>query len=217
MLLEKNDTLLFIGDSISDYERKRPVGEGLFNALGHSYVACAGALLNCMYPELHLRVINMGVSGNQVRDLDARWQTDVMDLKPQWVSVLIGINDVWRQFDSPAITDSHVLPDEYEKNVEEMIGRINGKVKGIFILSPYIIEPNRQDMMRSRMDEYVEISRKLAEKYHCIFVNFQKMYEDYCKIRHSSYIAWDRIHPNQIGATLMAKEFLSKCGFDDHR
>ncbi|MDD6483639.1 MAG: hypothetical protein PUF72_03570 [Clostridiales bacterium] len=48
-------------------------------------------------------------------------------------------------------------------------------------------------MMRARMDEYVEICRQLADKHNCIFVDFQKMYEEYCKIRHSSYIAWDRV------------------------
>ena len=68
--------------------------------------------------------------------------------------------------------------------------------------------------MRKRMDEYVEICRKLAKKHSCIFVDFQKMYEEYCKTRHSSFIAWDRIHPNQIGATLMAREFLKHCDFD---
>ena len=71
MLFEKNDTILFIGDSISDYERAKPVGEGLFNAWGRSYVADVGALLNCMYPELRLRIVNMGIGGNQVRHLDA--------------------------------------------------------------------------------------------------------------------------------------------------
>ena len=69
-------------------------------------------------------------------------------------------------------------------------------------------------MMRSRMDEYVAICRELAENHGCVFVDFQKMYEDYCKYRHSSYIAWDRIHPNQIGSTLMAREFLKHCGFE---
>ena len=53
----------------------------------------------------------------------------------------------------------------------------------------------------------------MAKEYGCIFVDFQQMFEDYCKIRHSSYLAWDRVHPNQIGATLMAKEFLSHCGY----
>ena len=56
--------------------------------------------------------------------------------------------------------------------------------------------------------------KALAEKHGCRFVDFQKMYEDYCKIRHSSYVAWDRIHPNQVGATLMAREFLKYCDFD---
>ena len=59
MLLEKNDTLLFIGDSISDYERKRPIGEGLFNGWGTSYVANAASLICCMYPELGVRIKNV--------------------------------------------------------------------------------------------------------------------------------------------------------------
>jgi len=143
-----------------------------------------------------------------------RFDRDVVELNPDWVSICIGINDVWRQFDSPAIVNAHVLPDEYEMNFEKMILKITGKVKGIFILSPYIMESNREDVMRKRMDEYVAIAKKLAEKYNCIFVDFQKMYEDYCKVRHSSYVAWDRIHPNQIGATLMAREFLNHCDFD---
>ena len=144
----------------------------------------------------------------------ARFDRDVEELNPDWVSICIGINDVWRQFDSPAILDSHVLPEEYEANLEEMIVRVVDKVKCVFILSPYIIENNKEDIMRKRMDEYVAIGKKLAEKHKCIFVDFQKMYEDYCKIRHSGYIAWDRIHPNQVGATLMAREFLKHCDFD---
>ena len=88
-----------------------------------------------------------------------------------------------------------------------VILKVKEKVNGIFILSPYIMVPNREDIMHKRSDEYVEICKKLPENLGCIFVDFQKMYEDYCKIRHSSYIAWDRIHPNQVGATLMARGF----------
>lgn len=212
MLLEKNDTLLFIGDSISDYERKRPVGEGLFNALGHSYVACAGALLNCMYPELHLRVINMGVSGNQVRDLDARWQTDVMDLKPQWVSVLIGINDVWRQFDCPQMPETHVSLQEYEETYARLIERTLPQVKGMILMTPYYMEPNRQDPMRTRMDEYGAVVRKLADKYHLTFVDLQAGWDRLFRHMHSTNIAWDRVHPNQTGCMYIAKQFLQAIG-----
>ena len=193
------------------------MGEGLFDNVGHSYVRIIENMLAVYYPEIKIRVTNSGISGNTSRDLLARFDRDVVDLNPDWVSICIGINDVWRQFDSPAIPDCHVMPDEYAKNLEAMILKVKDKVKGVFILTPYIMEPNSEDMMRSRMNEYVRICSDLAQKYGCIFVDFQKMYEDYCRIRHSSYIAWDRIHPNQIGATLMAREFLKKCDFDYNR
>ena len=213
MIFENYDRIVFAGDSVTDMGSAKPVGEGLSDNVGRGYVRVLENMFAAYYPEVFLRVTNSGISGNTSRDLLERYDRDVVDLKPDWVSICIGINDVWRQFDSPAILDSHVLPDEYERNVEEMILRVKDNVKGIFILSPYIMEPNREDAMRKRMDEYVEISKKLAEKHGCIFVDFQKMYEEYCQIRYSGYIAWDRIHPNQIGATLMAKEFLKYCDF----
>ena len=213
MIFDNMDRIVFAGDSVTDMGSAQPVGEGLFDNLGKSYVRVIDNMLAAYYPEVFLRVTNSGISGNTSKDLIARFDRDVVDLNPDWVSICIGINDVWRQFDSPALTDLCVLPDEYEKNVENMILKVKGKVKGIFVLSPYIIEPNTEDMMRKRMDEYVNICKGLADKHKCIFVNFQEMYSKYCKIRHSSYIAWDRIHPNQIGATLMAREFLKKCKF----
>ncbi len=214
MIFENMDRIVFAGDSVTDMGSANPVGEGLFDNVGHGYVRVVESLLAACYPEVLVRVTNSGISGNTSRDLLARFDRDVVDLKPDWVSICIGINDVWRQFDSPAIPDEHVLPEEYEQNVETMIRKVKGSVKGIFILSPYIMEPNQKDMCRARMDEYVEICRKLAEKHGCVFIDFQKLYSEYCSIRHSSYIAWDRIHPNQVGATLMAREFLKHCDFD---
>ncbi|MBR0143701.1 MAG: SGNH/GDSL hydrolase family protein [Clostridia bacterium] len=214
MIFESGDRLVFAGDSVTDMGSAQPVGEGLFDNVGRSYVREIENLLSAVYPEVNLRVTNSGISGNTSRDLLSRFDRDVVSLDPDWVSICIGINDVWRQFDTPAIFDAQVMPDEYESNVEKMILAVKGRVKGIFILSPYYMEPNREDRMRARMDEYVAICRKLAEKHGCVFVDFQKLYADYCRVRHSSYIAWDRIHPNQVGAALMAREFLSHCGFD---
>lgn len=214
MIFENGDRIVFAGDSVTDMGSAQPVGEGLFDSVGRSYVRVIENLLSVVYPERMIRVTNSGISGNTSRDLLARFDRDVVDLAPQWVSICIGINDVWRQFDVPAMKNVHVLPDEYERNVEAMIEKVKGKVKGIFLLSPYIMEPLREDRMRARMDEYVAICKKLAERHGCVFVDFQAMYERFCGIRHSSNIAWDRIHPNQIGATLMAVEFLKHCGFE---
>ena len=212
MLFEKKDTVLFIGDSISDYDRARPVGEGLFNAWGQSYVACAGALLSCMYPELGLRIINMGISGNQVRDLKDRWQTDVFDLKPDWVSVLIGINDVWRQFDSPQMPETHVSPEEYEVTYEALIQETLPRVKGMILMTPYYMEPNQQDSMRARMDQYGAIVKKLAKKYDLTLVDLQAGWDHLFQYMHSTNIAWDRVHPNQTGCMYIAKQFLAAVG-----
>ena len=214
MIFENGDRIVFAGDSVTDMGSTNPVGEGLFDNLGRSYVRVIENLLVACYPEYNFRITNSGISGNTSRDLLARFDRDVVSLHPDWVSICIGINDVWRQFDVPAFTDWAVAPEEYESNMEAMILSVKDKVKGIFLLTPYYIEPNREDAMRARMDEYVAICQKLAEKHGCIFVNFQKLYEDFCKIKHSALIAWDRVHPNQMGATLMAREFLKHCGFD---
>jgi len=214
MIFENMDRIVFAGDSVTDMDSVKPVGEGLFDNLGKGYVRIVDNMLAAVYPEIKVRVTNSGISGNTSRDLLERYERDVVSLNPDWVSICIGINDVWRQFDSPAMTDAQVFPDEYESNVEQMILQVKDKVKGIFILSPYYMEPNREDAMRARMNEYVAICRKLAEKHGCVFVDFQQLYEDYCKVRHSTFIAWDRVHPNTVGATLMARAFLDKCGFD---
>ena len=214
MLFEEKDTILFIGDSISDYERKRPVGEGLFNAWGRSYVADAASLLSCMYPELGLRLINMGISGNQIRDLDARWDSDVLAHHPQWVSVLIGINDVWRQFDSPQMPEQHVPLDEFEKTYERLVEKTLPSVKGLILMTPYFMEPNRSDPMRARMDEYGRAVRQVAEKYHQTFVDLQTAWDQLFRHMHPCNIAWDRIHPNQIGCMYIAKQFLKAVGAD---
>ncbi len=214
MLFENMDRIVFAGDSVTDMGSKNPVGEGLFDVLGHGYVRMIENLLVAFYPERNIRVTNSGISGNTSRDLLARFDRDVVALAPDYVSILIGINDVWRQFDSPAIPDIAVLPQEYRDNVEKMILAVKGTAKGIFLLSPYYIEPNADDTMRARMDEYGAICRALAEKHGCTFIDLQAVFCDFCRHQHSSRIAWDRIHPNEMGATLIAKTFLSHVGFD---
>lgn len=214
MIFEHYDRIVFAGDSVTDMSSKNPVGEGLFDNLGQGYVRKIENLLVAWYPERFIRITNSGISGNTSRDLLARFDRDVVSLNPDWVSICIGINDVWRQFDCPAMTDVQVQPDEYERNVEQMILSVKDQVKGIILCTPYYMEPNPEDAMRKRMDEYGAICKKLAEKYHCIFIDFQQMYNDFFKHRHSTCIAWDRVHPNQMGATLMAREFLTQCGFE---
>ena len=84
-------------------------------------------------------------------------------------------------------------------------------------MTPYYMEPNPADPMRARMDVYGAVCKKLAEKHGCRLVDLQAMFDQYFKYRHSTYIAWDRIHPNQVGATIIARAFLKECGFEFER
>ena len=219
MIFEDGDRIVFAGDSVTDMGSDQPVGESMFDCLGHSYVRIIENMLCAWYPELRIRVTNSGVNGNTSRALLERFDRDVVNLEPQWASVCIGVNDVWRQFQMPAMFDWWVMPDEYEKNMEAMIRAIRARVKGLFILSPFYMEPLKEDLVRKRMDEYGEICRRLSEEHSCIFVDLQNAFDRYFSYphRHSCSIAWDRVHPNQIGATIIAREFLRHCGFDYNR
>lgn len=217
MIFQDMDRIVFAGDSITDMGSAQPVGDGsLWDDLGRSYVRIVDNMLAAYYPEVRVRVTNSGINGNSSSDLLARFKRDVLDLDPSFISICIGGNDCWRQFDSPAQKDQHISPDEYRENVRAMIEMSKAKegVRGIFILSPYYMEPLKDDPMRARMDEYGNVCRELCSEYSVEFIDLQAMFDKYFKYRHSSFIAWDRIHPNQIGATLIAKEFLSHCGFD---
>ena len=213
LLFEKGSKIVCIGDSITDFERARPLGEGLFGGIGKSYVGIVDGLLRATDPSLHLRFINMGIGGNTVRDLDARWQTDVLDLKPDYVTVLIGINDVWRQFDTPEITEGHVYPQEYRETLSRLVKETLPTVKGMVLMSPYMMEPNRNDPMRARMDEYGAMVKEIAEENHLPCIDLQAAFDEYFQEYHPASINWDRIHPNVAGHCVIARALLNGIGF----
>jgi lysophospholipase L1-like esterase len=214
MKIEKNNKLVMIGDSITDCDRAKPIGEGLFGALGNSYVNLVAGLLGAVYPEQNIRVVNMGTSGNTVRDLEKRWQTDVLDLKPDWLSILIGINDVWCQFDSPLQTEEHVYIEEYRKTLERLVKNTLPHLKGLVLITPHYLEPNRNDPMRAAMDSYGKAVKDIAEKYNTVFVDTQAAFDRVLKHYYPATLAWDRVHPNTAGHMVIAREFVNAVGFN---
>lgn len=214
MKFAQGDKLVMIGDSITDAERARPLGEGLFGGIGKGYVGMVDALLNAVYPQLGVRIINMGVSGNTVRGLRDRWQTDVLDLKPDWLSIMIGTNDVWRQFDLPRQREGHVYPDEYESIYRGLLEATRPRLKGLVLMTPFYIEPNKADAMRAQMDRYGAIVKKLANEFNAIFVDTQAAFEPLLQSIYPATLAWDRVHPNHIGNAVLARAFLNAVGFE---
>jgi lysophospholipase L1-like esterase len=116
--------MIFIGDSITDAGRDASAEPSpwLPNfGLGSGYVSQVWAWLTAAYPEARIRVFNKGTSGHTVRDLASRWQSDVLDLKPDVLSVMIGINDVWRQFDVPTRKEISVQSEEYRQRCQSRV------------------------------------------------------------------------------------------------
>lgn len=217
MSLSPNSRLLFIGDSITDAGRE-PAGEAApwgSAGLGRGYVAFIEAWLLASRPQDRIRVFNRGTSGNTVRDLAIRWQADVIDLKPDIVSLMIGINDVWRQFDTPLRTETHVLPAEYERTLEDLAIRTLATLPSssrLLLATPFFIETNRADPMRMRMDEYGTIVRRLAAKHHATFLDTQAAFDSVTAHTHPMSLAWDRIHPQPAGHMILARAFLAALG-----
>ena len=215
MLFSPHDKLIIAGDSVTDASRARPAGEGLFGAHGNGYVQMIAGFFDALYPQLDLRVVNRGNSGDSARDLAARWQQDVLDDHPDWVAVMIGVNDVWRKYDSPHQKEQHVSVEEYRETMTRLIEETLPKVSGgMILMTPYYLEPNPSDPMRADLDLRGDVVRELAKTYALPLVDVQKDFDKLLEHLYSAVITWDRVHPNYIGCSLICKSFLNTVGFD---
>jgi len=217
MKLEQGQKLLFIGDSITDAERNKEVREGGNGALGKGYVNFVDAFLQSVYPEMGIRTVNKGINGNTVRNLKDRWEEDVLNHNPDWLSVMIGTNDVWRQYDAPNIKDYHVYIEEYEETLRKLIKETRPQVKGLVMMTPFYLESNEQDAMRKTMDQYGAIVQKIANETGCLFVDTQAALNKILTIIYPAALAWDRVHPNATGHMVLARAFLRELDFDWNR
>ena len=211
MLFDQKDRILFTGDSVTDARRTRPVGEGLGDGVGHGYVRYIDMLLSAFRPAEIYRLTNMAIGGQTSRDLVAQWD-ECMALSPDWVCIEIGVNDVWRQFDCFMMPDSYVLPDEYERNLRTILETTLPKVKGVILMTPYYMEINKKDAMRSRLDEYGAIVKRLASEYGTLLVDLQAVFDDFLQYRYPASMSWDRVHPDEVACTLIARAFLDVIG-----
>ena len=212
MLIQQGSKLLMIGDSITDCGRARPVGKTAGNGLGDGYVALVDAWLRAAHPAQPLSVVNMGVSGDTVRDLRARWQTDVLDLAPDWLSILIGINDVWRRFGDPAQMAQHVPADEYEATLEQLVSDTRPRLRGLVLLTPFFIEPDVGEPMRAMMDHYGQVVAGIAARHGAMLIDTQAAFDAVLEHEPPMALSLDRVHPCLTGHMILARAFLRGVG-----
>lgn len=213
-MIEQAAKMIFIGDSVTDSGRDYEKAPGAFSSYGEGYVSLISAALTSVYPEHRVQVINKGVNGHRVTDLVARWQEDVLDLAPDYVSVLIGINDVWRFFDKPFQHPTDLVDIVlFEETYQSLIDQTKPVVKGMFLLSPFMFETNPIDPMFNQLKEYQAVVRRLADKNGLRYFDLQAVVDDYL-VNQSSYIlSDDRVHPNKNGHFLIANAILKEMGF----
>jgi lysophospholipase L1-like esterase len=206
---KKGSRLLFQGDSITDMKWGRNQKDRN-HYLGHSYVYLIAARLGVDMPEVQLDVYNRGMSGHKVRDLKARWQKDAIDMKPDWLSILIGINDVGR-----TVTKDKGL-EEWEADYRFILDashKANADLK-LVLLDPFVLASGgltNQSAFKTKrdiVDKLCEIVPRLATDYGAIHVKTQEVFDEAARKVSPEQWIWDGVHPLPQGHELIARNWL---------
>ncbi len=201
-------TFLFQGDSITDGNRSR--NNDWNHVMGHGYQYITACKLGYEYPEKGFHFFNRGISGNTVPDLAARWQTDTLDLKPDLLSILIGINDVSAQING----DKSFTVAAYEQGYRALLEQTKKQLPQVqFVLCEPFILPvgNVKDKWEAYSEEVKKrqaVVKRLATAYDAVYVPFQSAFDQAQAKAPAEYWIWDGIHPMPAGHELMAREWI---------
>lgn len=194
--------ILFQGDSITDAGRAWDDP----NSMGHGYAFIAGALFGARYPESCVRFANRGISGNRVVDLQARWQKDCIDLQPGIVTILIGINDVWRRYDSNSPTSVEL----FETGYRDILTRTRENLEcEIILMEPFVLpHPADRKTWREDLDPKIQVVRTLAREFETSLIPLDGLFAQAATRREPEYWAADGVHPTAAGHALIARTWL---------
>lgn len=205
--MKKDQKIVFIGDSITEWGRA-----GDPEDIGTGYVRLIHDYLVTTYPDRKPVVLNRGVGGHRIPDLANRWQKDVIDENPAYVSVSIGINDIWRQLDH--LEDDQVYPEQFEDIYVDLLNQVKEKTNAMIILmEPTVIEEDVHSAGNQKLISYAEIVQKLAEKFDAIYVPTHKAFIQYLNANTPYKLTIDGVHTNSTGNMLMAQTWIK--AFED--
>ena len=208
-IIQKESIILFQGDSITDAgrDKRREGNVNDKNALGRGYVYSITTQLLADRAGDGLQIYNRGISGNKVFQLADRWDKDCLDLKPDILSILIGVNDIWHSLNG----NYEGTVDKYEKDYRALLERTRKELPNVqlVICEPFVLRCGAvNDKWFPEFDKYRAVSRKMSKEFNALFVPFQSMFDDALKQVSPSYWAGDGVHPSMAGAYLMAQEWL---------
>jgi acyl-CoA thioesterase-1 len=201
MCIKDNSIVLFQGDSVTDCGRNRETDD-----LGNGYASKIAQYFKTFKQEKNVKFINKGISGHRTCDLVSRWTEDCIALKPDYVSILIGINDVWRRYDS----NMPMSAEEFEANYRIMLTRIKNETNAEIVLMEPFLAPVREEMNGWYEDlaQKILIVRKLAREFNAILIPLDGIFAIESAKTSMADVAADGVHPTDKGHAIIAKQWI---------
>lgn len=203
-------TILFQGDSITDCYRTKE--NDLHNGTG--YATRVSAQLSYDFPGEY-NLLNRGISGNRITDLYSRIKIDIINLKPDYISILIGVNDVWHE----VARQNGVAADKFEKIYNMLIEEIKEELPDvkIMILEPFVLKGSATEeeweFFKTETAKRAQAAKRVAEKHNLVFVPLQEKFDEMAAKQPEPYWTWEGVHPSAAGHELIARKWLE--GFNE--
>lgn len=210
---DKALTFVFQGDSITDGNRGRNLDPN--HIMGHGYAYSVASRIGADFPEAGFSFYNRGISGNKITDLQKRWETDTLNLKPDVLSILIGINDTGATINKPA---EATTVEEFENIYRSLLTdcrRANPEI--LFVLGlPFVYPVGKRaenfEQWRADTDNRQAVVRKIAGEFDAVIVDYPAVFDKALKKAPAEYWIWDGIHPTVFAHELMAREWMKQVG-----
>lgn len=203
--------ILFQGDSITDCGRDR----NNFYGMGGGYPNLVKAALGFDCPDEY-EFINRGISGDRIVDVYARIKKDFINLKPDYASILIGVNDTWHEVDGENGVDTEKFERIYSMFLDEIFEALPNLK--LFLMAPYVLEgsgtcntedkPNKWEIFKADVYEKAEAVKRLGKKYNLPVVDLQAEFDKACKEQPNEYWAYDGVHPSICGHELIKRAWI---------
>ncbi len=210
-MVQDGQTFLFQGDSITDCGRRDSAAP-----YGGGYAALFRELTIALYPDRDINFINKGIGGHTTRDLKERWDDDTIRHQPDWLSILVGINDIHRWLFAPDEAGK-IGPEEFADNYDWLLTRAKQETPArLVLLEPFFISLSSCDTTRKvvldHLPAYIQVVRDMAAKHGALTVPMQDIYQAHLVYHDADHFCPEPVHPNRGGHLLMALELLKALG-----
>jgi lysophospholipase L1-like esterase len=198
--------IVFMGDSITDGGRLETPG-----GLGWGYVSLFTQLATARHPERRITFVNRGISGQNIVDLKQRWDDDVLRKKPDWLTLMIGINDIHQFLGEPTRA---VSPEMYRDTYEFVIQRTMDRLDiPVVLLQPFYISRKQpagtfEARVLKVLPQYIKVVEDMAKKYKTRLVLLHEVFQKHLRYREPKFFCDEPVHPNLSGHMVIAEELL---------